>query len=539
MSRGRRSLWFAAYALATFLSFPQRYGAFAFDFGSLFAWLGPAFLILGLRGLAPRAAAKAAFAAGVVAHALVFQWIYVATVHYGGAPVLVGIVAPIGLAMYPGFFIAIFAALWSWFGATRLASPFVAALLWVALEWARTFVITGFPWALLGYAQHQNAALLGLAPLTGVWGMSFATVLGGAALAAFADGARRSRALFAAVAGVALLHAAGALELARAAPEPTATARVAVLQGNVDQGVKWSPEFAEQTLADYESLTRKAAEQGAMLVLWPETAVPGSPDYSDDLADRLGELARQTGVTLVVGAVGVEPVAEGELRREGGVVVGEDDAIATGPGALRYFDSAFVIAPDGSYMDRYDKSHLVPFGEYVPMRDLIGRFVSAIARGAATTDVSPGRAPRGVEIPLPGGATLTAGVPICYELLFPNLVRRFVADGGELLLAITNDAWYGRTGAPYQFLVMTAVRSAENRVWTARAANTGVSAIIDDRGHVRMQTGLFQQTLLVADVPLLGGGSFYTRHGDWLPIGCTAVVAALAIAARLRGRSRS
>jgi apolipoprotein N-acyltransferase len=516
VSPARRSLWLAAYALATFLSFPQRYGAFAFDFGSLFAWLGPAFLIVGLRGLAPRAAAKGAFVAGVVAHALVFQWIYVATVHYGGAPVFVGVVAPIGLAMYPAFFIAIFAALWSWFGTAGLASPFVAASLWVALEWGRSFVITGFPWALLGYAQHGNVALLGLAPWTGVWGMSFATVLGGAALAAWAGGERRSGAVLASLAGVALLHGAGALDRARDPAAPVATARVAVLQGNVDQGVKWSAEFAEQTLADYESLTRRAAEQGAGLVLWPETAAPGSPDYSDELADRLAALARETGVTLVVGAVGIEPLAGG---------------------ALRYFDSAYVIAPDGSYVDRYDKSHLVPFGEYVPLRDLIGRWVSAIARGVATTDVSPGHTPRAIAIPLPGGATVTAGVPICYELLFPNLVRRFVADGGELLLAITNDAWYGHTGAPYQFLVMTAVRSAENRVWTARAANTGVSAIIDDRGHVQMQTGLFEQTLLVADVPLQRGGSFYARYGDWLPIGCTVAVAALAIRTRRRGRS--
>ena len=353
--------------------------------------------------------------------------------------------------------------------------------LWVALEWARTFVLTGFPWALLGYAQHQNMPLLGLAPWAGVWGISFATVLGGAALAALAGGTQGARAAIAALAGVAALHVAGALERARDEIAPSDTVRVAVLQGNVDQAVKWNAEFAERTLADYEALTRRAAEQGAKLVLWPETAVPGSPDYDDEVADRLAALAQQANVTLVAGAVGVEP---------------------RGDGALRYYDSAFTVAADGTFVDRYDKTHLVPFGEYVPFRDLLGRFVSAVARGAAATDVSPGRTPRAIAIPLPGGATLTAGVPICYELLFPNLVRRFVADGGELLLAITNDAWYGRTGAPYQFLVMTAVRSAENRVWTARAANTGVSAIIDDRGRVRMQTGLFEQTLLVADLPL-------------------------------------
>ncbi len=516
MIRGPRSLWFAAYAVATFLAFPQRFGSLIFDFGIVAAWIAPACLLLGLRGLAPGAAAKAAFAAGVAAHALVFQWIYVATVYYGDAPVVAGVIAPIGLAVYPALFIAAFAALWSYLRTAGLASPFAAALLWVVFEWARSFVMTGFPWALLGYAQHRNPALLGLAPWTGVWGMSFATVLGGAALAALVGSDRRPRAALAALVCVGALHVAGATDRARDAAASAESVRVAVLQGNVDQAVKWSPEHSERTLADYEALTRRAAQQGAKLVLWPETAVPGSPDYSDELADRLGELAREAGVTLVVGAVGVEPVAGG---------------------ALRYYDSAFVIPADGTFADRYDKTHLVPFGEYVPLRDLLGRFVSAIARGAATTDVSPGGTPRAVAIPLRDGATLTAGVPICYELLFPNLVRRFVADGGELLLAITNDAWYGRTGAPYQFLVMTAVRSAESRVWTARAANTGVSAIIDDRGRVRMQTELFEQTLLVADLPLRKGASFYARHGDWLPIACSAGVAAFAIAARLRRRA--
>ncbi|MCX5737511.1 MAG: hypothetical protein NTZ61_03260 [Proteobacteria bacterium] len=116
-------------------------------------------------------------------------------------------------------------------------------------------------------------------------------------------------------------------------------------------------------------------------------------------------------------------------------------------------------------------------------------------------------------------------------------MSRFVSDGGQVLLAITNDAWYGRTGAPYQFLVMTAVRAAENRVWTARAANTGVSALIDDRGRVRMQTKLFEQTLLVADLPLRTGASFYARHGDWLPLAASVVVAALAVAGRVRRRN--
>ncbi len=516
MTERRRAALLGSFVVVFALAFPQRFGDVTFDLGLGAAWLAPALLILGLRGLAPRAAAVRAFFAGLAAHALVFHWIYVATVHYGDAPVLVGVLAPIALALYPALFFAVFGAAWSGFGAAGMASPFVAAALWVALEWARGFVLTGFPWALIGYAQHQNASLLGIAPWTGVWGLSLATVLGSAALAAFVSGERRRRAPLVAFLAVAVLHALGVLDRVL---QPAATAgsvRVATIQGNVDQAVKWSPAWAERTLSDYEMLTRKAAEQGAQLVLWPETAVPDSPDWNDDIALRLGALAIETNATLVVGAVGTERIAAG---------------------GVRYYDSAFVITPDGRIVDRYDKTHLVPFGEYVPMRDWLGRFVSAIARGAATTDVSPGRSPRAIAIPLPSGATLTAGVPICYELLFPNLVGRFVSEGGQVLLAITNDAWYGRTGAPYQFLVMTAVRAAENRVWAARAANTGVSAMIDDRGRVRMQTKLFEQTLLVADIPLRAGASFYARHGDWLPFSASVGIVTLAAVGLMRRRN--
>jgi apolipoprotein N-acyltransferase len=517
VSRRRRALWLAAFAAAFFLSFPHPVGARVLDVGVAVSWLAPALLLLGLRGLAPRAAAGAGFAAGLAAHAFVFHWI-------GHAPPPVGVLAAVLLALYPAAFFAAFGAGWSGLGRAGLASPFAAAALWVALEHARSFVATGFPWALIGYAQHANPALLAWAPYTGVWGMSFAVALGGTGLAAVVAGRRDG---WIALALVAALHGGGALELARDRATPAESVRVAVLQGNVDQDVKWSPEWAQRTLAGYEALTRQAAAQGAEVVVWPETAVPGSPDLDASLVDRLAELARETGAALVVGAVGLDPLPGG---------------------GLRYYDSAFLFTPGGELADRYDKTHLVPFGEYVPFRSLLGRFVEAIARGAANTDVSPGAFPRTLSVPLARGGALQVGVPICYELLFPDGVRRFlgrfeagagpVGGEAEMLLAITNDAWYGRTGAPYQFLVMTALRSAENRVWTARAANTGVSAFIDDRGRVRMQTKLFEQTLLVADVPRRPaplGGSFYARRGDWLAAACWLALAGLAAAARLRG----
>ena len=513
-----RAAWLAAYGIATFLSFPHLVGGRVVDLGIFLAWLSPALLILGVDGLAPRRALRLGFLAGWAAHTAIFHWIYVVTVTYGHAPPAVGVLAPAALAAYIGAFQAAFAGAFAWLARRRLANPFSAALLWVALDHLRSFALSGFPWATLGYAQHENAALVALAPYTAVYGLSFVTVLGGAALAHALRDARAGgipgRGVGLALAAVAAAHAVGFARSGDGDDSEGPAVRIAVLQGNIDQGVKWSPEWAERTLAVYEELSRRAAADGAELIVWPETAVPGPVDADAELRRRLADLARDTRAQLVVGAVGL--------------------AFDTGPRPSAYFDSAYLIDSVGEFTARYDKSHLVPFGEYIPFQDLIGLVVKAVARGIAAVSVSAGPGPRAIRVPREGegGSVLTAGVVICYELLFPDLVRRFVADGGEVLVAITNDAWYGRTGAPYQFLAITAMRSAETRVWTARAANTGVSAIIDARGRVRAQTDIFERGLLVEDVPLRAaprGGSFYTRHGDVFAAACWIGVALLGL----------
>jgi apolipoprotein N-acyltransferase len=308
--------------------------------------------------------------------------------------------------------------------------------------------------------------------------------------------------------------------------------RVAVLQGNIDQGVKWSPAWADRTLAIYEELTRRAVAEGAEIVIWPETAAPASPDADPSLEGRLAFLAEETSAFLVVGAVGIdgfEPASS------------EPPSLAD----LHFYDSAFLFDPSGRRLDRYDKAHLVPFGEYLPFRRLLGRFIRAIATGSTAQDVTEGKSPRSVRLSGLDAegreASVTVGVPICYELLFPDLVRRFVGDGADVLFAITNDAWYGRTGAPYQFLVMTAMRSAEGRVWTARAANTGVSALIDERGRVREQTRIFERDFLVGEVLVRPPGvadSFYVRHGDLFAWLCWGGLLAFSLRALAQGRGR-
>ena len=545
MRTAHRALLLGSYALATFLAFPHPALGTVVDLGWVAAWLAPLSLILALRGLTPRRALGLGFLAGLLAHSAVLHWIYVVTVTYGHAPPVVGVIAPILLAAYIAGFTALFGMAVAWLERRGLASPFAIAAVWTALDHLRSFALSGFPWATLGYAQHQNLALMPLAAWTGVYGLSFLSVLGAAALSRFFASPRLTTesppvsssrgpgwGAWGALSVVVLAHALGmAMNASRTAPDWPAM-RVAVLQGNIDQGVKWSPEWAERTLEIYEELTREAVAEGAEVVVWPETAVPGSLDSDPALRGRIAALAEDTGAFLVVGAVGIDGL-EAMLREPPEL------------GELNFFDSAFLFDPVGRSLGRYDKTHLVPFGEYLPFRRMLGRFIRAIATGSAGQDVTAGESPRSLVLPgleIEGGEpSVTVGVPICYELLFPDLVRRFVGDGADVLFAITNDAWYGRTGAPYQFLVMTAMRSAEGRVWTARAANTGVSALIDERGRVREQTRIFERDFLVGEVsvrPPGVGDSFYVRHGDLFAWLCWGGLLALWVCGWVQGRGR-
>jgi apolipoprotein N-acyltransferase len=523
------------YVVATFLSFPHPLpfaGGVVLDLGLGVSLLGPVCLVFGLVGLTPRRAALSAFVWTVLAHGLVLHFIYVVTVVYGHAPVVIGAAAPFLLAIYAAVIAALFGAGWAWLRERDFANAWTAALLWTALDHLRAMALSGWPWATVGYAQHLNPGLLGLAQWTGVYGMSFAVVLAGVGLAetvvSLRRGSRPSSATVAALATVLVLHAFGYATRSRPDREDEAHAgsiRVAAIQGNIDQGVKWNAAWIEQTLRIYEDLSRKAVADGAELVVWPETALPGTLETDPRMRARIVALVRETGATFVVGSVGVDLDPMGRIAR--------------------FYDSAFFVDPQEGYGERYDKTHLVPFGEYVPLRDLVGSFLGAVASGIARGDVTPGPAPRAVPLRLRGedgvDRVVKVGVPICYELLFPDLVRRFVSDGGEILLGITNDAWYGRTGAPYHFLAITAVRSAETGVWLVRAANPGVSAVIDSGGWVREQTPIFESHYLVADVPLRrapqeGGGTFYVRHGDVFAMLCWVMLLGAAILAGRRSR---
>jgi apolipoprotein N-acyltransferase len=276
------------------------------------------------------------------------------------------------------------------------------------------------------------------------------------------------------------------------------------VQGNIPQAVKWDAAFRAQTFEIYGQLTRAAAP-GSRLIVWPEAAVPAYLRFEPGAMTWLTDLAASVRVPLLVGA----PDAEPDGRR------------------ARYLNSAFLVDAAG-LRGRYDKMHLVPFGEYVPLKRLLF-FVEAIA--AEIGDFTPGR-----EATLFQLEGTPFGTVICYEVIFPDLFRRFVGGGASFMTNITNDAWFGDSGGPLQHLQMVPLRAVENRVAIVRAANTGVSALVLPSGAIQSTLPLGARGTLRADVPLRQGETFYTRFGDVFALACAALTGAALLGGLAAGR---
>jgi len=481
------------FALLLVLAFPFRAGELRFDLGLFAGWLAVAPLAALLRELSPRAAFQWTFFSSWLGFTGILFWLYVVVTVHGGAPAVAGVGAVLVVAGVFALHAAAAGALSAWL-APRVgrAGVLVLPAAWLVVEHLRGFdFLGGFQWASLGYAAHLDLPMLGLASLSGVYGLTFVLALVGtllgvgrwpSALAAFAA----AHAL-----GWVALPSASDLEAPRAPP-----LRVAIVQGNIPQGEKWDPARAQQNLAVHIELSRVAVAERPDLILWPEAAIPGFIEVQAAFREPILALTRELDVPLVVGGVGLTRVSD---ARE----------------AL-FHNSLFVVTPTAGVVDRYDKSVLVPFGEYVPLRALLG-FLSAVAASLADlADLTAGPAVR----PLHGLAAFEPGQTpvglICYEAVYPDLVRAAVRAGARLLLNLTNDAWYGRSSAPHQFLAIAALRSAEHGLPMLRAANTGVSAVVDARGVVLQETPIFERLTFTVDVPPgRKTPTFYTRVGDW------------------------
>ncbi len=412
-------------------------------------------------------------------------------------PAVVGLAA--GLALFPALAALIVRAS----GARGVARVLAFAAAWTALEWLRGHMLTGFPWNLVGSAWTISEHMIQLAALTGAYGLSLLTVLVAAMPAVLAEpgaaaSGRAARRWALGAAGLLLLAgwAGGAARLAvDGAAEPT-DIRLRIVQAKIAQDLKWLPGERDRVLASHLRLTAADGYRRASHVIWPEAATPFF--LADDEARRtlVGAAAPANGL-LITGA-----------PRRG---VNEN-------GELILWNSLQALDAEGRILGSYDKHHLVPFGEYVPFRSVLS--LAKLAYGAV--DYSPGPGPRTLHLPgLPAVSPL-----ICYEAIFPGqVVDR--ADPPQWLLNITNDGWFGETAGPYQHFQSARLRAVEQGLPLVRAANTGISAVIDGHGRIVARLGLGIRGVLDATLPKpLNGTTLYARAGDWVVAALLALIVA-------------
>jgi apolipoprotein N-acyltransferase len=472
----------------------------------LLGWVALApVLALAVTAGTPRRALLEGWVAGVAFFLPLLRWLTHTMTTFSQLSMPMAVLVLLALAAYLALF---------WGGVTwalawlrgRLGAwvLWLAPGLWVAGELGRTYLLSGFPWGLLGYVPSRRLLVIQIAAWTGVYGVSALIVLVNTALAWTAV-ERRGRAATGAL-GLATVAVALTLLIGRAHLEPEAapTVPIAVVQGNIPQAVKWDAAFKAETLRVYGELTRAAAP-GSRLVVWPEAAMPAYVRFEPGAMRWLTDLAANVRVPLLVGVPDAEP--EGRT--------------------IHYLNSAFLVDSAG-VRARYDKMHLVPFGEYVPLKRLLF-FVEAIA--AEIGDFTPGR--QVAILPLEG---TPFGTVICYEVIFPGLFRRFVAEGASFMANITNDAWFGDSGGPLQHLEMVPLRAVENRIAIVRAANTGVSAFVLPSGAIQTTLPLGARGTLRAEVPLKRGQTFYARFGDVFAYACAALSGAALLGGLAAGR---
>jgi apolipoprotein N-acyltransferase len=451
---------------------------------------------------------------GILWYAGTCYWIYDTMRNFGGLSAPEALLALFLFCCYLGLYHGLFGLLVSLLaGSPRdLRRPLaLAPFVWVAVELARTR-ITGFPWNLLGIAQVDNGPLTCVSAATGVYGMSFEIALVNVALAAafLIPREKRGAMLAAALAAAAVLQAGRLIDAPPVRPDRSAL----LVQQNIPVSANWTPIYFQQTLRALTDLTAKSAADSVAsnssssytpakinLVVWPESP---APFFTNDYQFRsaLSAMARQTNAWTVAGAIGtLEPPAH-------------SDAV---------FNSAVLISPSGDWTARYDKTHLVPFGEYLPFPSVFA-FAGGLTKEVGEFHHGTSRQPLDA-----GGERL--GIFICYESIFPDEVRQFANQGAQVFVNMSNDAWYGDSGAYAQHLNQTRMRAIENNRWLLSATDTGVTASIDPWGRVVARVPRKERSALLAPYALTSDTTFYTRHGDWFAYGC-AIISLGALLAR-------
>jgi apolipoprotein N-acyltransferase len=421
------------------------------------------------------------WAAGIVYWVGVCYWIQDVLAQHGGMALAASWAALALFAAAKALHLAIFTLLAGLLLERAWAIAAVPAL-WVAIE--STHGSFGFAWLALGNAGIDMSIPMRLAPIAGVWGLSFIFAMTATALALVV--LRRPRWQ---LAGVVLLPA---LYLLPQIPQPQASTETAALvQPNISESAQWSPLWIDDVHRKLVSLSLASAH-GASLLIWPEIPAPIYYFQSARDRDEVDNLARQTGAYVLINVVPRDPQGQP-------------------------LNSALLISPEGRPMGRYDKMNLVPFGEFVPapFKSLVDKVSSEAG------DFVPGRN----QAVLPMG-THRLGVFICYESVFPNFVRKFAADGADLFVNISNDGWYGKSAARFQHLKIVRMRAAENRRWLLRATNDGITSTIDPAGRVAVNLPSYAAAAAQTNFSYIRDVTFYARHGDWFPWLCALLAAA-------------
>ena len=472
------------------------------------AWFALVPLFAAIANLSAKKSFRIGFIAGLAHYLSLLYWVVPVMRTYGYLPLYLSIAIlflfAAVLALFPAFFCMVLATI----GRTPARFLIITPLLWVALEYIRTFILTGFPWALLGHSQYLRHYLIQIADLFGAYGVSFLIALSNTALfLALAHITKQTwqhkpvskRPLAAAAILFALgflftcIYGAWRIKTTDQLIAVSPTVRLAVIQGNIKQAVKWDPAFQAATIKTHKRLSFAAKSENPDLIVWPESATPFYLFYDKEPTQKVIEGIQQADTDFLIGS----------------------PSFVRNQGNIEYYNSAYLIRPRSKSIRKYDKAHLVPFGEYVPFKrwlPFLGKVVAQVG------DFRPGKP--GQTLPWKKDAFI--GIQICYEIIFPGLSREMVKNNAVLLINITNDAWFGTTSGPYQHFSMTIFRAVENRRALARAANTGISGFIDPVGRVLASTPLLEEAALTRTVPLIRNITFYTRFGDLFAMACMA-----------------
>jgi len=505
------------------LSFPKS------DLG-LLAWIALVPLHWALDGKSKAQAFWIGWLSGTIAFTGMMAWVVTTMNTYGKVPLVISYGLMLLLTIYLGLYVGLYSAGAVWF---RTLIPryglFAVPCLWVTLELIRTYVLSGLPWGLLGYSQYRQIEVIQIADHMGVYGVSFLIVLVNVALAEFLSwlmplvrGFRPAKLPWELVAMAALLvtlsweYGLATLSGAPTSDIPRSSISVGVVQPNVDQAVKWDTAYREETLARFDRLTEQLG-RATDLVIWPEAATPFVFEREPVYQLQLIALANRAQAPILFGS----------------------PALRFYPDRRPYLlNSAYLLSPDGQLLGRYDKQHLVPFGEYIPFKSSLLFFLDKLVEGIG--DFEAGTGPTVLTLtpkPRPAAAgtagttprPINFGVAICYEVIFPNLVRQFAVNGAEFLVTVTNDAWFGTSSAAAQHFSMVVFRAVENHLAFARSANTGISGFIDPFGHIVEATPIFTEKAVKATMQVWRPHTFYSRHGDVFAYGCVIICALLCL----------